>query len=250
VVRQLDRTLVSLALIVCVASGAMSRARTEAPAAAETRAQAPGLPAGSTGFAEVAFAKGVELVDAGRFEEAVQLFRLAVELSPDVALYHEALGDAYVTLGGSDAYLLAKSEYRTALRLEPNRRRAREGLAKVALTTGRLMEALDVLESLTFQPGELDPQYLTDLVSLYIAADQADRGIAALGPHTRSPSTPPPLLLHLATLQRSKGGFDEALALAGRVRDNPEASDQARAMARELHAQWTAERQSAGRAPR
>lgn len=245
----LGKLLLPTSLIVCafIAAAESAWAETAATATAEQRGLT--LPARSMGMAEAAFLRGVELAEAGRFDEASQLLRLAVELTPDVALYHEVLGDAYVAAGGAGAYLLAKAEYGAALQLEPDRRRAREGLAQLALTTGRLGEALDALESLTFEPGGPDPRYLADLVSLYIAADQVDRGIEALGPHVASPATPAELLLHLATLQRSRGGFEEALALAERVWNDPGASDEARAMARELRAQWSEERRRGGDAP-
>ena len=107
--------------------------------------------ANAAGMSEAAFSRGIALTEDGSYDEAIKLFRLAVELSPDVALYHEVLGDAHVAIGGVDSYLLAKAEYEIALQLEPGRRRAREGLAQMALTTGRFGEALDVLESLTFE---------------------------------------------------------------------------------------------------
>jgi tetratricopeptide (TPR) repeat protein len=247
-IQRLGKLLLPTSLILCASIAAAESAWAETSAAAIAEQRGLTLPVRPMGMAEAAFSRGVELAEAGRFDEAARLLRLAVELSPDVALYHEVLGDAYVALGDADAYLLAKAEYRAALQLEPDRRRAREGLAQLALTTGRLGEALDALESLAFEPGP-DLRYLADLVSLYIAADQVDRGIEALGPHTASPTTPAELLLHLATLHRSRGGFDEALALAERVRNDPGASDEARAMARELRAQWSEERRRGGDAP-
>lgn len=249
VIQRLGKILLPTSLIVGVSIAVTPSAPAETAATASAEERGLTLPARSMGMAEAAFSRGVELAEAGRFDDAVRLLRLAVELGPDVALYHEALGDAHVAAGGADAFLLAKAEYQTALQLEPERRRAREGLAQLALTLGRLDEALDALESLTFGSDGADPRYLADLVSLYIAADQVDRGIEALAPHVASPATPAELVLQLATLHRCRGRFDEALALAERVRNDPSASDQARAMARELSAQWSEERRGGGDAP-
>lgn len=248
-IQRLGKLLLPTSLLVFASIAAGDSAWTETAAASIAEQRGLALPVRSMGMAEAAFSRGVELAEAGRLDDALQLLRLAVELSPGVALYHEVLGDAYVAAGGADACLLAKAEYETALQLEPDRRRAREGVAQLALTTGRLDEALDALESLTFGPDGPDPRYLADLVSLYIAADEVDRGIEALGPQVASPAAPAELVLQLATLHRSRGGFDEALALAERVRNDPGASDEARAMARELSAQWSEEERSWGDAP-
>jgi len=230
--------LAVLLMVVCFQPGTMSWAQTGAE-------QDLSLPSGPVGMAEAAFSQGVTLSADGRFDEALQLFNLAIETRPGVALYHEVRGDAYFSLGNADYFFLAKADYQAALRLEPDRKRAWEGMAQVSLAMGFMGEALDAYEKLTFGFGDLDPKYLTDLVAFYVVADEVTRGITALSPYTHSPESPPQILLQLATLYRYQENYDAALGLTSRVQRNPDVSEDLRTMASELQAQWYADQQAA-----
>lgn len=199
-----------------------------------------GLPSGSIDIAELAFYRAVDLNAAGSPNQAVKLLRLAVETRPDIALYHEALGDTYLALGEADLAVLAMEQYETALGLEPGRTRAREGLIQAATVAGRLDVALDTLEALAFGDG-FNPQYLTDLVAFYIVADETERGIATLDRSSPPPEARAIVQLCLAALHRYEGNLERAVALAAQAEADTAAPEDVRGLARELAAAWTDE---------
>ncbi|MBI4953051.1 MAG: M48 family metalloprotease [Myxococcales bacterium] len=93
--------------------------------------------ASSTESAADAVNRGVEHSRAGRHAEAAAEYRRGVELDPGDAIAHYDLALALDRLGDAEGALAAA---RTAVRLEPDRRRCRL-LARLAHTAGALEEA-------------------------------------------------------------------------------------------------------------
>ena len=114
----------------------------------------------------------------GRPTEALTEYRQAVRLKPDFAFLHNSLGDELATLGRSDEAL---QEFSTAARLDPNYPWPRVGTAKVFFKQGRDAEAVAELRAaLRIQPDNF--QILTT-VAHYLAANEnaaARDGQAAL----------------------------------------------------------------------
>jgi tetratricopeptide (TPR) repeat protein len=71
---------------------------------------------------------GYRLLGEKRVPEAVQVFRLAVEVAPQSGNAHDSLGEAYAASGDRDA---AIRSYETALSLDPRMDSAREALKKL-----------------------------------------------------------------------------------------------------------------------
>lgn len=84
------------------------------------------------------YAKAAELIEAGKFAEALPLLRKAEAREPDNPDVHNYLGYAHRKLKQYDAAL---THYKTALRLSPRHREANEYLGELYLALGDLAKA-------------------------------------------------------------------------------------------------------------
>ena len=84
------------------------------------------------------YAKAAELIEAGKFAEALPLLRKAEAREPDNPDVHNYLGYAHRKLKQYDAAL---THYQTALRLSPRHREANEYLGELYLALGDLAKA-------------------------------------------------------------------------------------------------------------
>src|SRR5215212_5772052 len=84
---------------------------------------------------------GHNLSQAGRFDEAEQNYRKAIELIPDLPLAHNNLGWVRQVQGDDEA---AIASYRRALQLNPDLQIARRNLAALLVQLGRVEESLDL----------------------------------------------------------------------------------------------------------
>ena len=101
---------------------------------------------------EAHFNLGVTLVGQGRFEEAIPHLQRAVELAPQSAMAHYNLGVVLARAGQTDE---AIAQLRGAARLNPRDAHARNDLGAVLATQGRLEEAMLELA----EAARLDPQF-------------------------------------------------------------------------------------------
>ena len=76
-------------------------------------------------------------------DSALTAARRAIELEPELALGHHALGDAYNTQGFLDG---AAEAYRSALALDPNLAEAYVDLGRMAAVRGQFVDAVGLLE--------------------------------------------------------------------------------------------------------
>lgn len=106
--------------------------------------QSPDRPLrGNRSEAELAFARGVRAQQARRWSEAVQAYRLAVQLDPSLFEGHYNLGLVAAETGN---LALALSAYETALALEPASGDARYNFALVLKRANYLGDAANELE--------------------------------------------------------------------------------------------------------
>ncbi|HTO99711.1 MAG TPA: tetratricopeptide repeat protein [Myxococcales bacterium] len=94
---------------------------------------------------------GERAVDAGRGEEAVKLFRRAVELNPQAAEAFNHLGFALSDLGQHDAAITAMRRYAALKRDDPN---PLDSLGEVLLRANRLEDA-----EAAFRKASANPQF-------------------------------------------------------------------------------------------
>ena len=100
------------------------------------------------------------------FETAVDAFAARVELTPNVALAHEELGDVYLLLGRHEQAL---AEFRVALMLDPSRASANRAIGQVHLREGRYEEAAESsLRALRLDARDREARYVyaTSLIRL------------------------------------------------------------------------------------
>ncbi len=75
------------------------------------------------GYGNLYLQRGYEYMQQRKWPEAIAEFRRAVELNPDLAIAHAALGWAYYRTGQPD---LALQEGEEVLRLEPDNEQVRQ----------------------------------------------------------------------------------------------------------------------------
>ena len=176
-----------------------------------------GLPSGPPTLADLAYGRGLALLQGGQPRAAVTSLRLAVDGRPAVAAYRVALANAYVALGADDAVFLAVEEYEHALKLDPGLDRARESLARAAWMVGLTSTTLDAMEALFAGSGVPRQQYAAELVTYYALAHEIDRGVTTFQKALPVASDPQPLRLLLAALYMQKSDKASARALVQRV---------------------------------
>ncbi|MDE0386449.1 MAG: tetratricopeptide repeat protein [Defluviicoccus sp.] len=101
-------------------------------------AAAPSSDAPQSAPANPDYAKAAELIEAGKFAEALPLLKKAEAAEPDNADVHNYLGYAHRKLKSYDAAL---KHYKIALRLAPRHRGANEYLGELYLVLGDLAKA-------------------------------------------------------------------------------------------------------------
>ena len=90
--------------------------------------------------AEEAYYKGLENLNRGNFESAIQFFNLAIQKNPKYAKAFQGLGDAYAA---QEKYELAEKNYLEALELDPRSLPTLLGLGSVQVKQGNHQKALE-----------------------------------------------------------------------------------------------------------
>ena len=152
---------------------------------------------------------GTELQAQGDIDEAVALYRDALERTPNDALVHSNLGTALAADGRLDEAVAA---YERALAIEPDDADSHYNLANALLGLGRLTEAAAAFrEAIRIEPGHGEAHVnlgnvLVELGSLQQAAVHYRRG-ADLMPDAGE------ALNNLGLLEAGAGDLEEAIAL-------------------------------------
>lgn len=95
--------------------------------------------------------RGLSESQAGRAENALQLFRQAVTVVPESGAPHLLIGAELMQIGRVDD---AEAAYATALHLDPGLDIARFQLGLLRFTSGRVSEAMATWEPLSAQPRD------------------------------------------------------------------------------------------------
>ncbi len=170
---------------------------------------------------------------AGRYPEAVEAFRVALEARPESVRARVNLGSALAQTGDSGG---AVASYREALELEPDNRTARFNLGVLLAQAGDAEGAAGALE----RAVELDPADVEALLELSRALRRLGRGDQALGHVARAveldPSREDSRLLEAQILVQSSRFGDARERLEAAYEVMPEAGRIVAALAKLLAA--------------
>jgi Flp pilus assembly protein TadD len=115
------------------------------------------------------------LLAQGRTDEAIAVFRRALEANPADAPARNALGLALETTGDVAA---AGEEYRRAMTAAPRLRAARFNYGRTLVASGRLREAIAEFEKLRTPEDIETPRYLFALAAARVRLGEVERGRA------------------------------------------------------------------------
>lgn len=95
---------------------------------------------------------GLELMRQEQYAQAVESFRIAVQINPNVAAYRANLGAALVSLGKLDEAIV---QYRSALNIDPKMAALHRNLGVILAKQGKLTEAVKQLRvALALDPND------------------------------------------------------------------------------------------------
>jgi tetratricopeptide (TPR) repeat protein len=151
---------------------------------------------------------GRRAFDAGQFLEAADLFRRAVETTPDSAVARLNLGLAQARLG---QLADAARHLDAALSLDPANLEARTSLGMVLIDQGRLIEAVAHLDAVVSRaPG--DSAARQALVTALLRQGRKDQVIAVLEQGLTIDNANEDTLVSLAILLADRGRYREAVS--------------------------------------
>jgi len=104
--------------------------------------------------------KGLQLMQAGRIQEAIDSFQRAIQLKPDLADAHSDLGAAYNKVNRTQE---AVGEFEQAIQLNPKMARAHYNLGNAYDRLGRFREAIAAYEQAQRLTPD-DPEIYVNLV--------------------------------------------------------------------------------------
>ena len=139
---------------------------------------------------------GIELIKAGRLEEALAAATIASEQRPNEARSYSLLGDIFVKLNRLDE---AEENYGRALELDPRNWVALEYFAEAYFIQKRYREALDLYRKLS----EVDPDYAKTYNNIGAAHYYLGQSEAAVRSFKKALSLDP-------TLEGARSGLEEA----------------------------------------
>ena len=103
------------------------------------------------------YKKGLNLRYKGDYENAIEFFEKVIEINPDFAGAHSALGLTYNILG---RYQFAVESYKQAIRLKPDNADAHWGLGCAYDNLGRYQEAIDAFkQAIRLKPDDADAYF-------------------------------------------------------------------------------------------
>lgn len=149
---------------------------------------------------------GMQHVDAGRYDKAVECFRRAVKLDPNFAVAHCNLGGALVQLGRYDK---AAAAFRQALRVRPDLAEAHHNLGVVLRRQRRLDEAIASIR----RALKLKPDYASAHNNLGATLAEAGRHEEAIASYRRTLELNPGLAAahnNLGNALKALGRLEEA----------------------------------------
>jgi Flp pilus assembly protein TadD len=165
---------------------------------------------------------GNALVDAGRFDDAIEQFRAASRISPGYSDPHQNLGNV-LTRMGRDAE--AVSEYRLAVPGNPGNANVLYNLGRALQKTGDAPGAAEAFDRALGGHSESAVVWY-DLGNAFMDGGQSDKALAAFAKALAlRPDYPDALLNHAGLLAQNGQGGEAILEFQELVRLEPDAAD-------------------------
>ena len=153
------------------------------------------------------YARGMQAVRQGKYQQAIQKLQRAVTLQPDYAKAHAALGTLYLQLGNFPA---SEKALTLALNINPDLLQAEANLAALYTKTERLDDAIRVYQNLL----QRHPESLQVRLGIASAYQQAERLPEAIEAYLESLKRSPNLAAAMTNLASCyEATEDEAQAI-------------------------------------
>jgi Flp pilus assembly protein TadD len=156
-------------------------------------------------FAQTYLSLGTQYYDAGRYADAVDQFRAALEVNPYSDEAHALTGMSQYRLGKRD---FAERSFRRALQLNPRNVLAQNGLALVSNDARERAVALE--SAINYSPDV--PELRNNLCFTYVQSGDLDRAVTECEASLRLDSTNAYARYNLGNAYQRQGKFDQALA--------------------------------------
>lgn len=158
---------------------------------------------------------GMTLTDQGRMDDAIDHFKAAIRLKPDLVRAHSNLGMALAKRGDLRG---AAESFSKVVELEPDSFKVRFNLAVAVDGQGRLEEAIEhYLEALRMKPR--DGGLHTRIAVVLARQGRLDEAISHLSQAVRLNSSPVEALTYLGAVFMQKEQYDEAIGYLRRALD-------------------------------
>lgn len=175
-----------------------------------------------------------ELAKRGNTTEAIENYRAAIKLDPQIPGIHFELAEMLKVVDTPESKQEAEAEYKTAIQANSLDEQSECGLGDLALHANDLKSASeDYTRAVQLQPN--DPNANIGLAKVMIALDQRQKAEALLQHAIQVDPTNAVAHFRLSTIYRESGRFDEAKQEIEQYQKYNKMKEQLRELYRDLH---------------
>jgi tetratricopeptide (TPR) repeat protein len=175
-----------------------------------------------------------ELAKRGSTSEAIENYRAAIKLDPQIPGIHFELAEMLNVVDTPESQQEAEAEYKAAIQANPLDEQSECRLGDLALRANDLKTASeDYTEAVQLQPN--DPDANIGLAKVMIALDQREKAEALLQHAIQLDPTNAVAHFRLSTIYRESGRFDEAKQQIEEYQKYNKMKEQLRELYRDLH---------------
>jgi tetratricopeptide (TPR) repeat protein len=175
-----------------------------------------------------------ELAKRGSTDEAIQNYRAALKINPQLPGLHFELAEMLNTLSSAEGRQEAESEYKAALQVNPSDEQAECRLGDIALQRDDLKEAHErFTRAIKLQPG--DPEASIGLAKVFMAMDQPEKAEPLLLQAIKLDPTSALAHFRLSTVYRHAGRAEDARRELEEYQKYKQMKEKLRLVYRDLH---------------
>ncbi|MGD1082331.1 MAG: tetratricopeptide repeat protein [Candidatus Sulfotelmatobacter sp.] len=179
-----------------------------------------------------------ELAERGNTAEAIENYRAAIKLDPQIPGIHFELAEMLNVVDTPESKQEAEAEYKAAIQANPFDEQSECRLGDLALRANDLKTASeDYTKAVQLQPN--DPEANIGLAKVMMALDQRQKAEALLQHAIQADPTNAVAHFRLSTIYRESGRFDEAKQEIEEYQKYNKMKEQLRELFRDLHRSQT-----------